>query len=388
MCLICFVQSASPAASSTPVVHSSPKVAEYIRSLPRKSPRKSPLSKYLRLRNRSPLKPTLHSQLVTKRVRLDFSDADQGGVSNMQPEVPSSSSELFPAPMAVAGLPRVTVSVVAPQPTLPPKSVTNQLSSLTPQSASQSSTPPSAHLQSVSASSSPTLMSVMQVHSSKAPEVVQLSRAESPPNQRKFRVVTVPKNSLEGCGSFGSLVLPNLFSAASESVCHKQKPGESSSRETHVCSPRGVSKPEARSPTAGALKKPAAATKSQSPSSTALDSRVSTALSPIGSPTIPVKPPTSSAPPVPTTTSVNAAAVLASRPATAVQAATHGSLHSLLMSALASSHSPAETTASSSSARQPQASLPASSQIYVIPAVSQSGSRRLPPAVSHGAKTT
>ena len=62
-----FVSQSSPGA----MIHPSPKVAEYIRSLPRKSPRKSPLAKYFRLKNRSPFKSAV-LRSGPRRIKLNF----------------------------------------------------------------------------------------------------------------------------------------------------------------------------------------------------------------------------------------------------------------------------------------------------------------------------
>ena len=53
----------------TSVVHQSSKVVEYMKSLERRSPRKSPLAKYHKLRRRSPYK----MQLKPPKSKLDFS---------------------------------------------------------------------------------------------------------------------------------------------------------------------------------------------------------------------------------------------------------------------------------------------------------------------------
>lgn len=49
----------------------SPKVVEYMKSLEKRSPRRSPLAKYHKLKARSPYRLSVN-QLKPKRVQLDF----------------------------------------------------------------------------------------------------------------------------------------------------------------------------------------------------------------------------------------------------------------------------------------------------------------------------
>ncbi len=399
----CIVQTTSTTATAVPVIHSSPKVAEYIRSLPRRSPRKSPLSKYLRLRNRSPLKPTLHRQ-ATKRVKLDFSVVDGRKLSELQQKLPStvSTSEQAVTSPAVNGrLLAMALPDTAQQQSLTtrPVIITNQLSSHSPLSANQTSarlnlSPSITNL----STSSPTLMSIMQVHSSKTPEVVQLSRGESPAKQRKFRVVTVPKDSLEGCGSFGSLALANLFSAANESYCPKEKAGESISEGARTASSEQtvVSQSEAGSPVVQASKKQAdkaAAPKSQPPSE--FDSDLLTTLTPISSPvasSLPVTASTSPTSAAPSETPFRDTSCYADKSKPTAQVSTSGrsSLHSLLSSAVTTSQSPIEPTAKSSGAGLvriiPLAGTSVLPQLRVVPHVNATRPQHPPVTVSQNVK--
>lgn len=369
------------------MVHSSPKVTEYIRSLPRRgSPRKSPLTKYRRLRNRSPLKPTLQRQ-AAKRVRLDFSDVCESETPEVQQEAPSSVSateQPIRPPLASTDNPQVSASPgTVRQQSLPVNPPANQLSSLSPLSAA-SNAPAQLKQSTPSQSTSPTVMSIMQVHSSKTPEVVQLSRVTSPSKKQKFHVVTVPKNSLKGCGSFGSLALPNLFSAASESVGHKQKSGESSSASGSSKSQpaSGASRADVRKPVMEAPKKQTEDAPAKSPSRIVLDTCSLATLSPIRSPVASVRPATSVSLPTSAATSVNYSVPShqADRAGTAVREPAHGSLHTLLASVNAASQNLAKSTVASPAVHH--TSLPGKQRTRVAPRASVLGPQHPPPTLS------
>ena len=79
-------------------------------------------------------------------------------------------------------------------------------------SPSSSTTPTSQALP--SAGASPTVMTMLQVGQN-TPEVVQLSKG-GPFKEPRMPVMSVPKDSLHGRGSFSSIELPSIFSAVGE----------------------------------------------------------------------------------------------------------------------------------------------------------------------------
>ena len=64
----------SPPLPVSPVCHTSPVVVDYMRSLPHRSPWKSPLSKYRRLKQRSP-----HKRISPKRLKFPLHQKSSHG---------------------------------------------------------------------------------------------------------------------------------------------------------------------------------------------------------------------------------------------------------------------------------------------------------------------
>ena len=179
----------TPTSHSSPVVLSSPAVTEYMRTLPKKSPLKSPLSKYRRMKRlrQSPLK-TPSPLARSKPVRLQF---------NLQPSVhhsPVQGVDVSDAPPIVANdFPPLTScpSVPLPMDTLvsvPSVRVVHPLLNAAPQSEVFSITKHNA------------------------------DRKKSKPKEQKVHLVTVSKKALKNSGSFSRLRLHDLFRTVSENL--------------------------------------------------------------------------------------------------------------------------------------------------------------------------
>ena len=179
----------TPTSHSSPVVLSSPAVTEYIRTLPKKSPLRSPLSKYRRMKKlrQSPLK-TPSPLTRPKPVRLQFNlqpsvhhspVLQDVGVSDTSPVAPSISSPLTSCASAL------NMDALA---SVPSVRVLHPLLNPAPQS------------------------EVFSIAKHNA------DRKKSKPKKQKVHLVTVSKKALKNSGSFSRLRLHDLFRTVSENL--------------------------------------------------------------------------------------------------------------------------------------------------------------------------
>lgn len=178
----------TPKSHSSPVTLSSPAVVNYMRSLPKKSPIKSPLAKYRRMQRlrQSPLKtPSPLSRPKPIRLQFDIQPSPHGspspdvGVSDAPPIAPSISS-----PLSSCGSVPPLVDTIIP---IPSAGALHPLL-----------TPPASEVFSITKHNA--------------------DHKKSKPQQQKVHLVTVSKKALKNSGSFSRLRLIDLFKTVNENL--------------------------------------------------------------------------------------------------------------------------------------------------------------------------
>lgn len=200
------------ASASCPSLTTSPAVAEYIRSLPKRSPIKSPLAKYRRMKQlrQSPLRMSAerrHSKVAT---RLNF---DSGQSNTTSAAVALSNTR---ATTAVGGVRAVVLT--SSSLTTPPAQQTGSLLSNLSQSAplpGHTYSRPDTVVPVATGSVMSSQMETSPVSSRINPTSKERKRKAS---QQKTHLVTVSKKSLRSSGSFSRLDLSNIFTAVNQNL--------------------------------------------------------------------------------------------------------------------------------------------------------------------------
>ena len=196
--------------SVSPSVVTSPSVAEYLRSMPKKSTVKSPLLKYKRmkqLRQQSPLKAAERQQRKKVVTRLNFEPSQHSNT-------PTST---VPETQVEAGAP----SLLPPNHQSPPLPAPTPCSiSDSPDKALHNNAKASGRVSKVFAAIAPrpstatrpaeNMVSAAKLNTEKE------KKKDRPP--QKVHLVTVSKKSLKSSGSFSRLDLSNLFTAVSQNL--------------------------------------------------------------------------------------------------------------------------------------------------------------------------
>lgn len=207
------------ASSVSPSVVTSPSVAEYLRSMPKKSPVKSPLVKYRRmkqLRQQSPLRAAEKQQRNKVVTRLNFEPSQ---CSNMT--APAAQVEISSPP----SLPLTHQSPNQPQ-LLAPSSSPGLISG-SPSKASHNRAKASSIVSSAFANILPRPITAPRPSPStfSAPKINTEKEKRKDKLPQKVHLVTVSKKSLKSSGSFSRLDLSNLFTAVNQNLKDVQTDG-------------------------------------------------------------------------------------------------------------------------------------------------------------------